>query len=88
MRTDLSKLCIHTITTKPWPIEKASEKYAAAGVKGITVWRDALEGRNVVETGNRIRSLGLTVVSLCRGGFFPAPDESGMRSAIEDNKRG
>ena len=24
---DLSKLCIHTITTKNWPLEKAIEKY-------------------------------------------------------------
>ena len=37
-----SKLCIHTITTKPWPIEVAMDKYAAAGIGGITVWRQAL----------------------------------------------
>ena len=27
---DLSRLCVHTITTKPWPIETAAERYAAA----------------------------------------------------------
>jgi len=42
--TDLSQLCIHTITTKPWNIETAAQHFSAAGVKGITVWRDALEG--------------------------------------------
>jgi hypothetical protein len=41
--TDLSKLCIHTITTRPWNIEEAAKKFSAAGVKGITVWRNALE---------------------------------------------
>ena len=40
--TDLSQLCIHTITTKPWNIEEAAKNYSAEGVKGITVWRDAL----------------------------------------------
>ncbi len=41
--TDTSKLCIHTITTKPWNIEEAAKNFSAAGVKGITVWRDTLE---------------------------------------------
>ncbi len=85
--SDLSKLCVHTVTTKPWSIEVAADKYAAAGVKGITVWRDALEGRNAVRTGNRLRELGLTVVSLCRGGFFPAADAAGRSRAIEENKK-
>ena len=45
--TDCSKLCVHTITTKPWPIELAMDKYAEAGLGGITVWRQALEGRSI-----------------------------------------
>ncbi len=34
-----NRLCIHTITTKPWSIEEATEHYLAIGVKGMTVWR-------------------------------------------------
>ena len=52
--TDLSRLCIHTITTKPWKIEEAAKNFSAAGVKGITVWRDALEGRNIKQTGKML----------------------------------
>ncbi len=52
--TDLSRLCIHTITTKPWNIEEAAKNYSAAGVKGITVWRDALDGRNISQTGQNV----------------------------------
>jgi len=85
--TDLSRLCIHTITTKPWPIETAAEKFAAAGVKGITVWRDALQGRDIAKTGQQLRSLGLSVVSLCRGGFFPSIDKAKRDAAINDNKK-
>ncbi len=66
---DLSRLCVHTITTKPWDIETAARHYSAAGIKGITVWRDALEGRNIQVTGNMLRNEGLSIVSLCRGGF-------------------
>ncbi len=83
--TDLSRLCIHTITTKPWPIETAARAFAAAGVGGITVWRDALAGRNIRSTATLLRELDLQVVSLCRGGFFPAVDKAKRQSAIDDN---
>jgi sugar phosphate isomerase/epimerase len=85
--SDLGRLCVHTITTKPWDIERAADEYAAAGVKGITVWRDTLAGRDLRKTGERLRGLGLDIVSLCRGGFFPKPDEAGRRAALDDNRR-
>ena len=69
---DLSKLCIHTITTKPWPIEVAADHYTRAGVTGISVWKEALAGRNIKKTGQMLRDAGLTIVSYVRGGFFPA----------------
>lgn len=84
---DLSQLCIHTITTKPWKIEEAARNFSAAGVRGITVWRDALEGRNIGMTGRSLRDQGLDVVALCRGGFFPAIDKAKRASAIEENKK-
>jgi sugar phosphate isomerase/epimerase len=56
---DLSRLCIHTITTKPWAIETSAAKFAAAGVKGITVWRDTLAGRDIAKTGQLLRNHGL-----------------------------
>lgn len=87
VQTDLSRLCIHTITTKPWKIEEAAKNYAAAGVGGITVWRDALEGRSIRQTGQLLREHGLTIVSLCRGGFFPAKDAHKRQQAIDDNRR-
>ena len=84
---DLSKLCIHTITTKPWNIEEAAKHFSAAGVKGITVWRDALEGRNIRQTGQLLLDHDLTIVSLCRGGFFAHKDLNKRKSAIDDNRR-
>jgi sugar phosphate isomerase/epimerase len=83
----LSRLCLHTITTRPWGIEEAARNYAAGGVKGITVWRDALHGRDIKQTGKMIRDQGLDIVSLCRGGFFPSVDPGKRRAAIDDNRR-
>jgi len=85
--TDLSKLCIHTITTKPWNIETAAKNFSAAGVKGITVWRDTLEGRNIKKTGDMLRDHDLKIVSLCRGGFFPSIDSQKRKAAIDDNRK-
>jgi sugar phosphate isomerase/epimerase len=83
--TDLSQLCIHTITTKPWSIEEAAKNYSDEGVKGITIWRDALAGRNIKQAGQLLRDHGLDIVSLCRGGFFPNKEKEKRKLAIEDN---
>ncbi|MBT4641703.1 MAG: sugar phosphate isomerase/epimerase [Deltaproteobacteria bacterium] len=84
---DFSRLCIHTITTKPWSLETAIEKYAAAGVKGITIWRQWLDGKDPKTAGQMARDAGLEIVSYCRGGFFPAEDAPGRQSAIDDNRQ-
>lgn len=83
--TDFSQLCIHTITTKPWPIEKSAIEFSNAGIGGISVWRDALHGKNISSVKKMLYDLNLKVVSLCRGGFFPAIDPKQRQSAIEDN---
>jgi sugar phosphate isomerase/epimerase len=85
--TDLSQLCIHTITTKPWNIEEAAKNYSAEGVKGITVWRDALTNRNIRSTGQLLRDHGLNIVSLCRGGFFPHKEKEKRKAALDDNRK-
>jgi len=84
---DLSRLCVHTITTKPWKIEEAAKHFSAAGVSGITVWRDALEGRDVRKTGDMLRDHGLQIISLCRGGFFPHREQAKRAAAIDENKK-
>jgi sugar phosphate isomerase/epimerase len=85
--TDLSRLCIHSITTKPWNIEEAAKNYSSNGVKGITVWRDTLTGRNIKQTGEMLRLHALKIVSLCRGGFFPSKEPVKRIQAIDDNRR-
>ncbi|MEJ1974330.1 MAG: sugar phosphate isomerase/epimerase family protein [Lacunisphaera sp.] len=84
---DLSRLCVHTITTKPWAIETAAAKFSKAGVKGITVWRDTLAGRDIAKTGQLLRDSGLSIVSLCRGGFFPAVTATDRAKALDDNRQ-
>ncbi|OYY03218.1 MAG: xylose isomerase, partial [Sphingobacteriia bacterium 35-40-5] len=84
---DLSRLCVHTITTKPWTIEQAAKNFSEAGIGGITVWRDALNGRDIKQTGQMLRDYNLDIVSLCRGGFFPHNSVAGRQEAIDDNRK-
>jgi len=82
---DLSRLCIHTITTKPWSLEEAAKKYSDAGIAGISVWRDTLEGLDIKSAGQMLREYGLQIVSLVRGGFFASVSEAKRTDAIKDN---
>jgi len=84
---DTSRLCIHSITHQPWPIETTIEQLSARSVGAITVWRQVLEGHSVSAIATHIRVAGLKVISLCRGGFFPATDISQQQRAIDDNRK-
>ncbi|MCK5006889.1 MAG: sugar phosphate isomerase/epimerase, partial [Spirochaetales bacterium] len=84
---NLNKLCIHTITTRPWSLADAIDHYSAVGVAGISVWRQAIEGQDPAAAGKRIRDAGLAVVSLVRGGFYPARDRKERQKAIDENLR-
>ncbi len=83
---DLSRLCIHTITTKPWGIDEAIAQFSEAGVSGISVWREAVEGRNLADVKTQIADAGLTTISYVRGGFFPSTNADRRSEAIENNK--
>ena len=84
---DLSRLCIHTMTTKPWSLGQAIDGYTRAGVSGITVWRQALAPQGPVDSARMLKDSGLKVVSLCRGGFFPGRTATERAAALDDNRR-
>lgn len=85
--TDCSRLCIHTMTTKPWSLEEAVAGYAAIEATGITVWRQHIEPYGPKRAAKILRESGLEVVSLCRGGFFPSTSAEGREKARNENRR-
>jgi sugar phosphate isomerase/epimerase len=82
---DFSKLCVHTLTNKPWNLRQCIENYSAAGISGITIWRNVLEGKNLNGAKTLLDDYGMNVVSLARGGFFPAVEKEKRQAAIIDN---
>ena len=85
--SDFSKLCIHTITTKPWSIDEIADNFSREGIGAISVWRDSFEGKTPKRTGELLRNHGLEIVSYCRGGFFAHSDVAKRQSARDENKK-
>lgn len=83
--TDFSKLCVHTLTTRPWNLKQCIQNYSAAGISSITIWRNVLEKQNLQEAKGMLNDYGMEVVSVARGGFFPSVEKDKRQSAIDDN---
>lgn len=84
---DFSRLAIHTMTTKPWDLPTACAKYSSAGVPGVGLWRQWLDGRPLAESRKLLDDHGLKAVSLVRGGFFPGLDETERQESLDENRR-
>ena len=84
--SDLSRCAIHTITTKPWSLRECIDRYSAAGVHGISVWRNVFEATKPTEAARMLRDANMRVPALVRGGFFPAFDDSSRQKAIDINR--
>jgi len=69
------RLALNQITTNRWSVREAAEGCARAGIGAIGLWRDKVAAAGGAAAAARaVRDAGLTVSSLCRGGFFTAPD--------------
>ncbi len=82
---NLERLAIHTMTTKPWDLPTACAKYAAAGVPGVGLWRQWLDGRPLDESKRILDDHGLKAVSLVRSGFYPYLNAAEKQAAYDDN---
>ncbi|MBL8839414.1 MAG: sugar phosphate isomerase/epimerase [Alphaproteobacteria bacterium] len=82
----LLSLNVATVRTQ-WSLEQAIEGCARHGIGWIAPWRDKLAECGLARAKALIKTHGLKVSSLCRGGMFPAADDAGRRAAIDDNKR-
>lgn len=56
-------------------------------VTAISPWRDQVEAVGLEEAVRIVRSNGIRVTGLCRGGMFPAESDAGRVAAIDDNRR-
>jgi sugar phosphate isomerase/epimerase len=82
----LQRLSFNQMTADPWSLEQAVRNCSRSRIHYIGVWRHKLDG-DAAKASAMIRSEGLRVSSLCRGGWFSAPTAEERRERIADNRR-
>lgn len=81
------RLSLNQATTRHWTVGEAVRGCAEAGIPGIGLWRDAVAAAGAQRAGRLARDCGLTVTSLCRGGFLTGPDQAARDAALAGNRR-
>ncbi|AGL17673.1 sugar phosphate isomerase/epimerase [Actinoplanes sp. N902-109] len=81
----MKRFSLNQATTKHWPLPDLAAGCVAQGVTQVGLWRADVQAYGVEETAALMRDSGLSVTTLCRGGFFSAPGWlSDNRRAIEE----
>ncbi|MFF8693613.1 sugar phosphate isomerase/epimerase family protein [Streptomyces sp. NPDC015144] len=80
------RLSINQETIKQWSLPELAEGCAKAGIDKVGLWRGPVQEYGVERTAALLADHGLTVTSLCRGGFFTAVDEAERARALDDNR--
>ncbi|MEU4897174.1 sugar phosphate isomerase/epimerase family protein [Streptomyces sp. NPDC044780] len=81
------RLSLNQETIKQWSLPELAEGCAKAGVTGVGLWREPVQKYGVEAAAALVRNAGLTVTSLCRGGFFTALDPERRAAALADNRK-
>ncbi|HEY5005707.1 MAG TPA: sugar phosphate isomerase/epimerase family protein [Ktedonobacteraceae bacterium] len=84
---DISRLSLNQITTNSWNVREAVEGCVRAGIPSIGLWRDKVSAYGLSNSKRVVAEAGLTVSSLCRGGWFPASTRAERQARIDDNRR-
>ncbi|MFJ1711775.1 sugar phosphate isomerase/epimerase family protein [Streptomyces sp. NPDC088260] len=80
------RLSINQETIKQWSLPELAEGCAKAGIDKVGLWRAPVQGYGVERTAALLAEHGLSVTSLCRGGFFTALDPAERARALDDNR--
>jgi len=84
---DLSRFSINQMTVKQLSLPELVSACGELGIGNLGLWREPVQSYGVEETAKLVRDAGLTVTTLCRGGFFTAIDPDERAAALDDNRR-
>jgi sugar phosphate isomerase/epimerase len=85
--TGLERFSINQMTVKQLSMPELVEACGELGVPGVGLWREPVQSYGLEATAKLVRDAGLTVTTLCRGGFFTAIDPAERAKALDDNRR-
>jgi sugar phosphate isomerase/epimerase len=84
---DLVRLSLNQATTQQWSVREAAEGCVRAGIPAIGLWRHKVAETGLHESVCIVRDAGLSVSSLCRGGWFPAASLAERQARLDDNRK-
>jgi sugar phosphate isomerase/epimerase len=81
-------LSINTATVrKQLALPAIIEACARRGIRAIDPWRDQVAAAGLGPIARHLKDAGVVLSGYCRGGFFTAAGEAGLRAALDDNRR-
>ncbi|MGC9538198.1 sugar phosphate isomerase/epimerase family protein [Streptomyces sp. UG1] len=75
------------MTVKQLSMPELVEECGRLGIGNVGLWREPVQSYGLEATAKLVRDAGLTVTTLCRGGFFTAIDPAERSKALDDNRR-
>ncbi|MBL1080547.1 sugar phosphate isomerase/epimerase [Streptomyces actinomycinicus] len=75
------------MTVRQLTLPELVEACGRLGVTHVGLWREPVAAHGLEATAGLVRDAGLTVTTLCRGGFFTAADPGERAAALADNRR-
>lgn len=87
MTADLARFSINQMTVKQLGLPELVSACTDLGVPGVGLWREPVQQYGVEAAAALVRDAGLSVTTLCRGGFLTATDPAERAAALADNRR-
>ncbi|KOV94434.1 sugar phosphate isomerase/epimerase family protein [Streptomyces sp. NRRL B-3648] len=73
------------MTVRQLSLPELADACTALGIGQVGLWREPVRAYGLAATARLVRDAGLTVTTLCRGGFLTATDPAGRAAALADN---
>jgi len=81
-------LSLNTATVrKQWKLDQIIDECARRGIRAISPWRDQVAAVGLDAVARQLKAHDMELSGYCRGGFYTAPDNAGLRAALDDNRR-
>ncbi|NYI05099.1 sugar phosphate isomerase/epimerase family protein [Allostreptomyces psammosilenae] len=80
------RFSLNSQTIKQWSLEELVSGCVAADVSAVGLWREPVQEYGLERAAKLVRDAGLSVTSLCRGGFFTATDPAERAAKLDDNR--
>lgn len=84
---DLTRFSINQMTVKQLSLPELTAACGDLGIGNVGLWREPVQAYGVEAAAKLVRDAGLTVTTLCRGGFLTATDPAERAKALADNRR-